>query len=412
MSSTPVTSEPGISDEEISLWDLLIVLAKHKRVLIRVPLFCAVIAAALSLFLHNRFTAETKILPPQQGPSLASAVLGQLGPLAGAAASNLGLHNPSQVYVAMLQSRTVADAVIKQLKLEQAYGAKRLSEAEEILAENSSISAGTDGTITVSVDDVNPARAANIANSYVQQLEGLTQTLGVTEASRRRIFFEAQLREAKDNLSSAEAAMKQTQESTGLIQPEGQARAIIDTVASLSRSIAAKEVQLQTMRAFATPQNPDLIRTQEELSGLRAQLSKLEQAQQGRRGDMLLSTGNVPSASLEYVRKLRDVKYYEAVYEILAKQYELARLDEARDSAIIQVLDKAVTPEKKSKPKRSLIVLFTWVAAMILCVLGVFVYEAAVHSTANPENASRVAVLKRELTLDGELLRLRSKIEN
>jgi tyrosine-protein kinase Etk/Wzc len=411
-SSPPLSAEPITSDEEIKLWDLLIVLAQHKRLLIRVPLICAIVAAVASLFLHDRFTADTKILAPQRSPSIATAMLGQLGPLAGVAANTLGLQNPSQMYVSMLKSRTVADAVIKKFDLLNVYGVKHLSDAEAILADNTSISASNDGIITVSVEDTNAKRAADVANNYVEQLQALTQTLGVTEASRRRIFFESQLREAKDNLSNAEAAMKLTQESTGLIQPEGQARAIIDTVASLSRQTAAKEVQLRTMRAFATAQNPDVVRTEEELAGLRAQMGKLEHAQQARRGDVLIATGSAPSASLEYVRKLRDVKYYETVFEILARQYEIARLDESREAAIIQVFDSAVAPEKKSKPKRSIIVLLTAVASGFVCVFGVFIYEAVQRSTADPENAARVEALKHSLSLHRGRLGFRSKVGN
>ena len=411
-SSPPLSAEPITSDEEIKLWDLLIVLAEHKRLLIRVPLLCAIVAALLTLFMHNRFTAETKILAPQRSPSIATAMIGQLGPLAGVAASSLGLQNPSQVYVSMLKSRTVADAVIKKFDLLNVYRVKSLSDAEAILGDNTSVSAGTDGIITLSVEDTNAKRAADLANNYVEQLQALTQTLGVTEASRRRIFFESQLREAKDNLSNAEAAMKQTQESTGLIQPEGQARAIIDTVAALSRQIATKEVQLRTMRAFATAQNPDMVRTEEELAGLRAQMRKLEVTQLTRRGDVLIATGSVPSASLEYVRKLRDVKYYEAVCEIIAKQYEIAKMDESREAAIIQVLDNAVAPEKKSKPKRSVIVLLTAVASGFLCVFGIFIYEAIQRSNADPENAARVEALKRSLALHRTRLSLRSKAGN
>ena len=208
----------------------------------------------------------------------------------------------------------------------------------------------------------------------MEELSKISVTLAVTEAGQRRLFYENQLRLAKDQLSSAEAALRVTQESTGLIEPEAQAKAIIESVAGLRAQIAVKEVQLQSMSAFATDANPDYVRTRREIAGLRGQLSQLERDTGAQpKGDLQVATEKVPEAGMEYLRGYREVKYHETIFELIAKQYEMAKMDEARDIAVIQVLDPAIPPEKKSSPQRLSMVLMgifgTALAAMLVAIL-------------------------------------------
>ena len=382
---------------EISLLDMAIVIAKHKKYVLGLPLLAAVLAAGLSLLLPNVYTAESKILPPQQSQSTASAMLGQLGlgGLAGAGGAAMGLKNSNDVYVAMLKSRTVADNLVERFKLKTVYETSTQSDARKTLQGNSRISAGKDGLITVEFDDEDPRRAAEIANAYVDELYKLTQTLAVTEASQRRLFYEKQLELTKNKLAQAEVDLQRTQETTGLIKIDEQAKAIISAVASLRGQIAAKEVQLGAMRAFATESNPEYIVAQKELAGLRAQLARLEKSTRSGPGDIFVATGDVPEVGLEYVRKLRDVKYFETMFEILAKQYEIAKADEARDSSTIQVLDKAMVPERKSAPVRSRIVLFTALIVGFLALVLAFLNEAMDSARRNPELSGRLNVLRR-----------------
>ncbi|MBE0621244.1 MAG: lipopolysaccharide biosynthesis protein, partial [Burkholderiales bacterium] len=202
-SNSPATYTT-VEDDEISLLDLLIVLAKHKKLILGLPFFVAILAAIYSLFMPISYTATTKILPPLQGQSSASAMLAQLGGLAGLAAGAAA--NPSDVYVAMLKSRTVADNLIERFGLAQIYGGKYPSQVREKLTRATSIGSSKDGIITIQVGDGDPKRAADVANAYVDELEKLSQVLAVTEASRRRLFFERQFAQAKDNLAKAEAA--------------------------------------------------------------------------------------------------------------------------------------------------------------------------------------------------------------
>jgi uncharacterized protein involved in exopolysaccharide biosynthesis len=297
----------------------------------------------------------------------------------------------------MLRSRTVADNIIDRFQLRKVYDKDTMVETRKELASNSTIAAGKDGLITIEFYDKDPKRAADVANAFVEELDKLTQSLAVTEAAQRRLFFERQLKQAKEDLSASEIALKVTQEKTGLIKLDDQGRAIIEAVSALRGQIAAKEVELQAMRTFTTERNPDYIRGQEQLAGLRKELAKLERAQISGSGDVLLPTGKVPEAGLEYLRKFRDMKYNEAVFELLAKQFEAAKIDEAKDAAIVQVVDRAVIPDRKSNPKRALIVALTFVASVFIGVVLALLREARQRALLVPHQSRRLALLQKYL---------------
>jgi tyrosine-protein kinase Etk/Wzc len=377
--------------DEINLLDLLIVLVRHKKLVIGMPIVTGVLALVVSLLMTPIFTSTAKIMPPQQQQSSGiAAMLGQLGGLAGAAGSMAGIKNPNDLYVGLLESRTVADNLIKRFRLKERYETTTMDDTRSILNGISEIAnSKTDGLISITVNEKDPKFAAELANAYVDELTKLTQTMALTESSLRRLFFEKQLKEVKDQLANAEIAMRNTQEKTGMIQPEAQVQAIIGNVAQLKGAIAAKEVELNAMRTFATGQNPDLRRTQEELRGLQAQLSKLEKNKPSKEGDFMVPVGKIPEVGVEYVRSLRNVKYYETIFELLAKQFELAKIDEAKESSLIQLLDKAVPAERKSKPKRAFIVLIGLLVGGIGGIILAFVNDAYHYSRQNPENAKR-----------------------
>lgn len=376
--------------DEIHLLDILIVLARYKKLVFGMPILFGGITLAISLLMTPKFTSTATVMPPQQQSSGMSAVLGQLGGLAGAVGGIAGIKNSGDLYVGMLGSRTVADSLISRFKLQDRYEKQVIDDVRRELSANSQIASGKkDGLISISVTDKDPKFAAELANAYVEELTKLTQTMAISEASQRRLFFERQLKETKEQLANAEVALRTTQEKTGMIQPEGQVQAIIASIAQLRGTIAAKEVQLNAMRTFATGQNPELLRTQEELKGLKAQLQKLEKDQPNKDSDFMVPTGKIPEAGVEYVRKLRDVKYYETMFELLAKQYELARIDESKDSSMIQVLDKAVPTEKKSKPKRATIIGVGILAGVFFGMLLAFICEAYRRSRHNAQSSTR-----------------------
>jgi uncharacterized protein involved in exopolysaccharide biosynthesis len=395
-SNRPLSPELPEGSEEVSILDVLIVLAKHKRLIAIVTSSGALLSVIVSLLLPNIYTGTARVLPPQQAQSNAALLLGQLGGIAALAGGSLGIKNPSDLYVGMLKSRTVADSVIERFNLKGLYGKDTMVETRKVLSENTTITSGKEGLITIDVEDEDPTLAAEIANAYVEELDKLTQSLAVTEAAQRRLFFERQLHQAKEDLSAAEIALKKTQETTGLIKLDDQGKAIIEAVAALRAQISAKEVEVRSLRTFATEQNPDYVRIQSQLAALRSELAKLERAQISGGGDILLPTGKVPEAGLEYVRKFRDVKYSETLFELLAKNFEVAKIDEAKEAAIIQIVDRAVVPDRKSKPRRGVIAIVATVLAALLSCICAFIREAAQR---DPLKAERLATLRRYVML-------------
>ncbi|WP_426053805.1 GumC family protein [Janthinobacterium sp. PSPC2-1] len=382
-------SGKGDANPDFNILDLLIVLAKHKKLIIGLPLVVALIAVAISLALPNSYQATTKVLPPQQSQSGASALLSQLGGAAGLAAGAAGIKTPADLYVGILRSRTVADKLISRFDLKKRYDTESQEAARRRLQGSTVIVAGKDGMITIDVEDDGQKFVAGLANAYVDELQQLTRTLAITEASQRRMFYERQLETAKDNLAKVEMSLKGAMDSRGVISVDSESRAILETAARLKAQVSAKEIQLGSMRAFVTAQNPEFRRVNEELGSLRNELAKLEG---GRAGATPPSDINL--AGLENIQLMRDLKYYQMLYELLAKQYEVARLDEAKEPALIQVLDPAVEPERKFKPKRALIVLSATMMAGFAAILWAFFLAAKQRVMAVPAEAARWNELK------------------
>ena len=384
---------PGQHDRPLSFIELLIVLAKHKMLILFFPLAAVVLAFAISSVMPKTYRANTKLLPPQQAQSGAAALLSQLGGVAGALASS-GLKNPSEMYIGMLRSRTIADKLVDKFALKKVFEADFQEEARKTLEGNTFISSGKDGIITIEVQSKEPKLSAAIANAYVDELIKLTQGLALTEAAKRRIFFEKQLELSKNNLAAAEISLKSALDTHGLISVDADSRAFVETVGQLRAKISSKEIQLNSMNAFVTSNNPEYRRVQEELGSLRGELSKLENGRPS-----AASSRNTNKEGLNNIKIVRDVKYYQMLYELLAKQYEVARLDEANDSAVIQVLDPALIPERKFGPKRAIIMLLTGLLALGSAVAWAFLTEGRERATHSVERSARLTVLKQHLSL-------------
>jgi len=397
----PANAPHEEQDDEVSLLDLLIILARSKWFVIRITIGLGLTALIISLFLPKRYTALTTVLPPQQNSSLSSALMsqiGNLGSLGALAGSSMGLKNPNDMYVAMFKSRTVEDAMIQRFDLMKEYRQKYMSTARKAFESHATVDSGTkDNLIHISVEDKDPKRAAEMANAYVEEYRELSQHLAISEASQRRLFFEQQLEQAKDNLANAEEALKETQQKTGMIQLDSQARALIESAAGLRAQITAKEVQLQGMRTYGTSENADVVQTQQELESLRTQLAKLGGNADDSSAGLIMPKGQVPQAGIEYVRKLRDVKYNETIFEILARQFEMAKLDEAKEGALIQVVDPAIVPDYKSSPKRGLITIAAAVAGLFIGIFVVLFREGLGRLRQNPEQRERLDILRKAI---------------
>jgi tyrosine-protein kinase Etk/Wzc len=355
--STPVACR---DDRETTLIDALTQLAYRKWLIAEVTGISMVAGLTLCLLLPVRYTATTKIMPPQQTQSAASLLMSQLtsvggGSLAAIAGGGLGLKNTNDIYVGLLTSRPVSDAIIGKFKLVTVYDAKDMTAARKKLAESTTVASERNGFIAISVMDKNKIRVAEMANAYTTELRNLTQRLAVTEASQRRLFYEDQLKQAKDALVSAELAFQQVEQQKGLVQLDAQAKAMIEGLAAVRAQVAAKQVEVQALLSYSTERNPDVQLAERELASLQAEETRMEQHSPSP-GIAGLGLENVPAAGLDYLRAAHELAYRQALFDTLMKQYDAARLDEAKDAAIIQVVEPAIEPDRRSSPKRALII--------------------------------------------------------
>ena len=372
--------------------DMLLVLLEARKRIALATVVASLLGVGLSLLVQPTFSATALILPPQAPQSSAAALLGQLGSLSGLGGGAGGLLKTSaDTYAGILRSRTIADRIIRKFGLQSVYHAGKMEDARRALKNHAEFEVAKDGLIEIRVEDRDPRRASDIANAFVDELYATNAELAVSEASQRRVFFDQQLADEKSALTAAESDLKATQERTGLIQLGGQAELIIRSIADVEAQISSRQVQLQAMRTFATDQNPEMAVVEQEIAALRQQLAKLQDDQQRQApGETQMPAGRVPAEGLEYARKLREVKYHETLVDLLARQYEAARIDEARSAPVIQVIDRAVPPDKKSGPHRFLITLSFGIIGFCLGCLWAFVRQSVVRMRQVPEAAEKL----------------------
>lgn len=369
------------SGDEINLLDLLQVIAENLRLLVLGPLLVGLAALGVSFAIPPTFTATTVFMPPQQQQGAAAMLMQSLGSLGGLAGAAAGIKNPNDQYVSLLKSDAVANVLIGRFGLMERYESEVTADARKTLDSVSKVSAGKDGLITVSVDDHDPKLAANIANAYVEELRALLAKLAVTEAQQRRAFFENQLKQTKEQLTRAEQALRSSGVNVSALKSNP--AAAISGVAQLQAQIAAQEVKVASMRGYLTESAPDFKQAMTELAALKAQFAKLERP-----------PVQADTADADYVTRYRDFKYYETLFELFAKQFELARVDEAREGAVIQVVDMAVPPERKSKPKKGMIAVVATLASGFVLLLFVFVRHALRGVMLNEVSAHKWQALR------------------
>ena len=381
MTDTPTTAPEA--EDEISLLDLLQTIVDNLRLLVLGPLAVGVLALGVSFSVPPTYTAKTQFLPPQQQQSAADSMLASLGSFGGLAGAVGGIKNPADQFLAYMKSVTLQDALIERFKLQERYESKTKVDTRTALTANVRAASGKDGLISVEVDDKDPQFAADLANAHVEELGKLLSKLAVTEAQQRRLFFEKQLVQAKDKLTQSEIALKATGISGGVLKSNP--TSAVAAVAALQAQVTAQEVKLGAMRGYLAETAPDFKQAMNELANLRSQLAKQEQG---------TPSGDKASVEGDYVTKYREFKYHETLFELFAKQYELAKVDEAREGAVIQVLDAAQPPEKKAKPKKALIAIIATLAAGFALLLFVFVRQALANAVQDAQSAQKMASLK------------------
>lgn len=361
-------------DDGMTLGDMAAALREKLSLITLVPLAAGLLAFGASYLIAPTFTANTTFMPPQQAQSGAASALASLGSLASLAGGGAGIRSSGDQYVALMQSVTVSDRLIAQFKLMEVYDSKFRVDARKELASNVRIAFGKkDGLINVEVDDTSPQRAADIANHYVDELRRVTAGLAVTEAQQRRVFFEQQLQKSRDSLALAQKALQASGFNAGALKAEPKAAA--EGYGRLKAETTAAEVRLQVTRGTLTDSAPEVRQQQATVAALREQLAKAEQA-------------TAPNSGPDYIGRYREFKYQETLFELYARQFELARVDESREGALIQVVDLATPAERKSKPKRAIVAGSVTLAAALILMTWVLIRKSAQRRKANQSPAS------------------------
>ena len=369
-------------EDEINLLDLLQVVVENIRLLVVGPLAIGLAALGVAFVIPPTFTATTVIMPPQQQQSGAAMMLQSLGALGGLAGAATGLKNPNDQFVSMIKSDFVADELIARFGLLQRYDVDYKVDARKKLDKKSNISTGKDGLITIEVDDKDPAIAAQMANAYVEAFSKLLNRLAITESQQRRLFFEKQVEDTTKKLNAAQAVLEASGVNVSALKTSPEAS--IKATAELQAQVVAQEVKLGSMRSYLAEAAPEFKLAQTELFALQAQFAKLQKNQ-----------ASPKAKDADYIAKYRDFLYYSTLFEMFSKQYVLAKVDEAREGAILQVVDKAVPPELKSKPKRGLVAVLSTLASGFCLLLFVFILHSLRQAQTNSETAEKVALLKR-----------------
>jgi tyrosine-protein kinase Etk/Wzc len=371
-------------DDEISLLDLLQTIVDNLRLLVLGPLAVGFTALGISFLIPPTYTAKTQFLPPQQQQSAAASMLASLGSLGGLAGAVGGIKNPADQFIAYMRSVTLQDSLIERFKLMERYEVKTKTDARLALTGRVRTASGKDGLISVEVDDKDPKFAAELANAHIEELGKLLGKIATTETQQRRLFFEKQLTLAKDKLIQSEIVLRATGVSGSALKSNP--ASAVAAVAGLQAAVTAQEVKLGAMRGYLAETAPDFKQAMNELVNLRTQLAK--------QGKDSPSTGGKATTEGDYITKYREFKYHETLFELFSKQFEIAKVDEAREGAVIQVLDIAEAPERKSKPKKALIVIIATLASGFVLLLFVFIRQAFTNADQDTESAQKMAKIK------------------
>ena len=399
----PVAADPAWTDTDdndpgVSLLELLAWIGEGKGLIAAVTAVIAVLSIVVALLLPKFYTARASLLPPgsqqQSGSTAALAALGSLGGLSGLA----GAKTPDELYVALLKSDSVQRQLDGRFDLKKRYDVSSYELLRKEIGKYIRVTSDKkSGLISVEVDDEDPKFAAELANAHAVEVTKVLGRLAVSEAQLRRVFFEKQLNDTKEHLIKAEQDLREVQEKSGVIVLDKQAEALITGAAQVRALIAEREVQLKVLRTGATEQNPAVIRLNSELSALRGELARMESTQGGNAGSAVdMPVGKLPEAGIAYVRARRELKLQETLLESMIRQFEVAKLDEAKEGPALQVVDSALPPDRKSKPSIALVVLGSTFAALLLSTGFVVVRRYNAWSRASdPQTDEARAAMRR-----------------
>jgi uncharacterized protein involved in exopolysaccharide biosynthesis len=375
-------------EEDVSFLDILTVIGHYKGMILGMTLIFTLVAVVVSLIMTPIYTGRSLVMPPQQQQSSASSALAGLSSVAGLAGGALGLKSQDDMYISFMTSEGFQKKIIERFELHSRYLADLLIDARQAL--NKHVRLGSDkksSLMSIEVDDPDPVFAANMANAYVQELGIFLGKIAITEAQQRRLYFENQIKKTQDDLAQAETTFRETQERSGLQIPSAVADIGIKEIAELHGQIRARELQLQAMSSFATPQNAEVKKLMTELLAMRTHLGKLEMGSRTEGAKGALQQG----ALLAY----RNMKVQESILESLVKQYEFAKVDESKDAPLVQVIDAATPPERRTSPKRTIIVLLSAMTGFALGLVMAFIRNTLLNAKESEVGREKLQALSR-----------------
>ena len=397
---------------ELSIFDYIHILVKWRKFILLNFVIVCICAAGISLILPKWYTAKTTILPPEE-QSLGLGLPSMLTNLPLGGFGIPGVTTPGAIYVAILESRTVREEVIKECNLIETYKSKNMEEAVEKLQERTDIEITEEGVVELKATARTPQRAADIANTYVEELDKKNTELSIGQARNNRIFLEERLAENKDALSNAEEELRHFQEKYKAISLPEQTAAAIEAAAEVTGEIRILEVQRDVMLATMKPTNPKIVQVQTKIDALQKQLDRMEFGVKGnvepsvsedtnRQREIYVPFSEVPTVGLELARLMRELKIQEVIFELLTQQYEQAKIQEAKDTPTVQVIDEAVKPIKRTKPKRAFFVMFWGAISLFVSIFIVFMGEYVANlKNTSPDKYAKIAttynVLKDDL---------------
>ncbi len=388
-------------EDDIDLLTLWRTLVKRKRFLFLVVATVFIFSLIISFSLPNVYRATTSLLPSEESSSAANLIASQIpSGLVGLAGGALGMKSQTDRWMGILNSRTVFDGIITQFDLKKIYEEETVSETRLRLKQAVHFRKSRERILSISVEDQDPERAAAMANAFVEALDKINREIVMTSGRRTRAFIEGRLEEAKTALEQSEEMLKVFQETNGAVKLEAQSEAMIDAMGTIKGRLLSKEIALKTLLSYATLQNPQVTLLKTEIAELKRALLTLETGNDkaaDTSSGLFIPTNRLPDLGLQYLRLLRDVKIDETLYGLLTEQYEIARIQEAKDSSTVQVLDVALLPEKPEKPKKKLIVISATLLAGLIAFVGIFFLEYLENAKRNENNRERAEKPKMDL---------------
>lgn len=386
MGETNVIKGDDMGREDVRLIDYFRVVFRRKYLIAAVTGASFIISVIVSLLLPKQYASTASVLPPQTGGSIGIQALSQLQ--AGGIGSLSGLfgqNTPVDVWQGIIRSQTVYDSIIERFGLRELYGKETMEGARSALDNNVSVSLTKENILVIKVYDGDPARAAKMADAFIEELDRRNRELVMTSGSRKRVFLEKRISEARGELVRAEEAIRAFQGRNGAVKLDEQSRAMIEAYGTVKGELMAREVELNTLLTYAAPTNPKAELLRAHVEELKGKLREIEtgEANGGRGNGAFIPLKRFPELSLQFARLLRDAKVQETLYELLTQQLELARIDEANDTPTVQVLDHARVPEQKARPRRTLIVLLSTISGAFASVIMAFTFEYAVSLRAS-----------------------------